>query len=360
VLSGTPAGGSTGSYTLHFTASNGVGSNATQTFTLTVNAAAPASIAVSAGNNQNTPVNHAFATPLKVTVKDAFGDLVPGASVTFTAPASGASGAFSNGSTSISVTTNSAGVASATFTANSVTGGYSVKATVNGVSTAASFSLTNTLVPAAIKVSAGSGQKTTVNTAFATALQAKVTDAKGNAVVGISVTFTAPTSGASGTFSNGSTSITVTTNSSGVASVKFTANTTAGAYNVKATVSGVSTPATFSLTNSPGAAAAIAITGGNNQSTPIGTTFRSPLQVTVTDKYGNPINTSVNVTFTAPTSGASGDFSNGTTTITVSTSSGLASAKFTANKKKGTYSLTASFMDSSKVVHSVTFTLTNT
>jgi streptogramin lyase len=36
VLSGTPAAGSGGSYTLHLTASNGVGSDASQTFTLTV------------------------------------------------------------------------------------------------------------------------------------------------------------------------------------------------------------------------------------------------------------------------------------------------------------------------------------
>jgi sugar lactone lactonase YvrE len=37
VLSGTPAAGTAGTYTLHFTASNGVGANATQVFTLTVN-----------------------------------------------------------------------------------------------------------------------------------------------------------------------------------------------------------------------------------------------------------------------------------------------------------------------------------
>jgi hypothetical protein len=37
VLSGTPSAGTAGTYTLHFTASNGVGANATQVFTLTVN-----------------------------------------------------------------------------------------------------------------------------------------------------------------------------------------------------------------------------------------------------------------------------------------------------------------------------------
>jgi Bacterial Ig-like domain (group 3)/SdrD B-like domain/Domain of unknown function (DUF4214)/Putative Ig domain/CARDB len=44
VLGGTPAAGSQGTYVLHFTAANGVGSNATQTFTLTVNAPAAPTI----------------------------------------------------------------------------------------------------------------------------------------------------------------------------------------------------------------------------------------------------------------------------------------------------------------------------
>jgi hypothetical protein len=38
VLSGTPAPGSVGTYTLHFTATNGLGADATLTFTLTVDA----------------------------------------------------------------------------------------------------------------------------------------------------------------------------------------------------------------------------------------------------------------------------------------------------------------------------------
>jgi uncharacterized delta-60 repeat protein len=357
LLSGTPMGGSTGSYTLHLMAANGVGSDATQTFTLTVDAAAPAGISPTAGNNQNTPVNRAFADALQVTVKDAFGDLVSGASVTFTAPATGAGGSFSNGSNSIVVTTDTSGVASATFTANSLTGSYGVMATISGV-IPTSFSMTNTLVPATIKVQAGNGQKKTVNTAFGTALQAKVTDAKGHPVVGISVTFTAPASGAGGTFSNGSASITVTTNSQGVASVAFTANTIAGSYSVKAAAAGLTTQVSFNLTNTAGAAAAIAVTGGNNQSTAIGTAFASPLHVTVTDQYGNPVSSSVKVTFTAPTSGASGTFG-GKTTTSVSTSSGVARAKLTANKTKGDYEVIASFVDANGITHDATFMLTN-
>jgi hypothetical protein len=81
-------------------------------------------------------------------------------------------------------------------------------------------------------------------------LQALVTDNGGNAVPNASVTFTAPASGAGGTFTNGSTVYTTTTNSSGIAtSSAFTANTNSGSYVVAASVSGVATSAGFSLTN---------------------------------------------------------------------------------------------------------------
>jgi hypothetical protein len=71
-------------------------------------------------------------------------------------------------------------------------------------------------------------------------------------MAGEKVTFTAPASGASGKFANGTTSDTEITNSLGTAtSSAFTANTTGGTYSVTAAVSGASTPASFSLTNIP-------------------------------------------------------------------------------------------------------------
>jgi hypothetical protein len=65
----------------------------------------------------------------------------------------------------------------------------------------------------------------------------------------VSVTFAAPTSGASGTFAGGIN--TAVTGVDGKAtSAAFTANGTTGAYTVTATATGVATPANFSLTNS--------------------------------------------------------------------------------------------------------------
>ncbi len=67
-----------------------------------------------------------------------------------------------------------------------------------------------------------------------------------NPVNGGVITFTAPTSGASATLSAASATIT-----NGAASVNATANATAGSYVVSASVVGVSTPASFHLTNLP-------------------------------------------------------------------------------------------------------------
>ncbi|MGO9088374.1 MAG: hypothetical protein ACLQBK_24475 [Candidatus Sulfotelmatobacter sp.] len=93
------------------------------------------------------------------------------------------------------------------------------------------------------------GQSVTVGTPFAAPLAVTVT-AGGTPVNGAQVTFTAPSSGASGRFANGTATETDTTDSNGVAkSSTFTANSTPGAYNVTATVSGAPTTAGFSLTN---------------------------------------------------------------------------------------------------------------
>ena len=117
---------------------------------------------------------------------------------------------------------------------------------------------TATTVPAAtITPVSGSGQSAAIGSEFANPLAVKVTDASGNPVSGATVTFTGPSSGAGATLS----SATATTDSNGNARVTATANGIAGgtAYQVSASVSGVSTPATFSLTNTQ-AATTIAVT----------------------------------------------------------------------------------------------------
>jgi hypothetical protein len=214
--------------------------------------AAPNTMTANAGTTpQSATVNTAFVNALAVTVRDAGSVPVSGVNVTFTAPGSGASGVFSNSTTTITVVTNASGVAAAPFTANATAGGpYTVTAAATGVTTV-NFSLTNTAAaPNTMTANAGTTpQSATVNTAFANALAVTVMDAGGLPVSGVNVTFTAPGSGASGVFSNSTTTIVVATNASGVAAAPFTANATAGGpYTVTAAATGVTT-VNFSLTN---------------------------------------------------------------------------------------------------------------
>jgi len=104
---------------------------------------------------------------------------------------------------------------------------------------------------AAILVHAGTSQLTPPLSAFGEPLQSVVLDAVGSPVGGEEVAYAAPASGASGTFADSGTNVTVaTTDAFGVASpATFTANGVGGAYIVEATVPGVSAPAEFALEN---------------------------------------------------------------------------------------------------------------
>ncbi len=139
-LSGTPT--VAGSYPFTITANNGVAPNATQAFTLTVTAVGPGvptSVTLSNGSNQSTRVGTAFAQALVALVKDSLGNPVPNVTVTWTAPALGASASFN---VPPSTVTNGSGLATIAATANAISGAYTVVAQVGALS--ASFNLTNT------------------------------------------------------------------------------------------------------------------------------------------------------------------------------------------------------------------------
>ena len=109
---------------------------------ITVSAGAAASVTPTAGTPQSATINSAFATNLGARVDDAYNNPVSGATVTFTAPGSGASGAFAGGVNT--ATTNASGVATATvFAANGTAGSYNVSASAVGVAIPALFALTN-------------------------------------------------------------------------------------------------------------------------------------------------------------------------------------------------------------------------
>ena len=315
------------------------------------------SIAATSGATQSTAVNTAFAAPLVATVTMG-GTPVSGAFVTFTAPATGASGTFVSGTSTETDTTNASGVAtSSTYTANATIGSDTVTAVVAGAIATVNFSLTNTSGPAAsITATSGSLQDATINTAFGAPLVAMVVDANQYPVSGASVTFTAPSSGASGAFaSNSMATETDTTNSSGVAtSSTFTANATAGGYSVTATVAGVTAAANFKLTNITGAVISITATSGTPQSATVNAGFAAPLVVTVTSN-GAPVS-GATVTFEVPTMGASITFAGGVNTAMTNASGVATSRPFTANGSVGTYNVTATVASGAEPAD---FTLTN-
>jgi hypothetical protein len=108
---------------------------------------------------------------------------------------------------------------------------------------------------------------------------------------------------------------------------------------------------TFTL-NVLGPPDSVTATAGTPQSAAVNTQFASPLQATVRDSAGHPLNNVV-VTFTVPGSGASATLSGGGSAQT--NASGVASITATANGTLGSYNVTA-------VVGALTapFALTNT
>jgi hypothetical protein len=96
----------------------------------------------------------------------------------------------------------------------------------------------------------GSGQSVFAGYSFQT-LRARVTE-NGQGVAGVPVTFTAPAGGAGGFFGLLAPSATIQTDAYGWATAPiFTANATAGAYNVTASSSGAAGTGTFTLSNLP-------------------------------------------------------------------------------------------------------------
>jgi hypothetical protein len=106
-----------------------------------------------------------------------------------------------------------------------------------------------TPTPTTVQINAGNNQSADVSTAFGATMKAKVVDAGGAAIAGVTVTFTNPASGASALFSNASNVCTANTDGSGIAtSLSFTANAVPGAWGCVASCS-PATSATFTQNN---------------------------------------------------------------------------------------------------------------
>lgn len=291
---------------------------------------------------QTATVGEPFPNALEVLVTDADGDPVPGVTVTYAAPTDGASAELS----STTATTDATGRASITATANTVAGSYIVTATVEGVDTPAAFNLTNAAGAAAATIAAsGEAQSAIVGTPFPEPLVVRVTDAFGNPVEGVEVSYDAPDAGASAILSATS----VLTDANGLAEVTATANDEAGSYEIAATVDGIAPPATFALTNRLDEGTTVDDGSGDEQQASIGGGFACALVARVADANGDPI-AGVAVDFAAPDSGASATLDNGVVTGTnvraITDENGDAIVAATANDTAGAYVVTATLVGS--------------
>jgi GH25 family lysozyme M1 (1,4-beta-N-acetylmuramidase) len=322
-----------------FTVTARWGNQLSDTFLLTNLPGAPAGIAVTAGNFQNTIVGTAFASALQATVTDAGGNPVAGVAVLFTVPSQGPGGVLA---ALPMVQTDARGIATAPrLMANHSRGTFAVSAAALGVAVPASFLLKNTAAPAKIQIVAGSKQHATVATTYAVPLTVKVTDAGGNPLFDSTVEFAVEsgTSGAGGSLQ----SPVCATNGSGLSSTVLTANSIAGALTVEAWGAGLSAPVIFTLTNTAGAPAGIVAKGGTPQTTAAGKVYTTPLQALVSDAYGNHV-TGATVTFTVvPNAGAGATFANKTSATAATNASGLATAPpLKANSTTGSFTVVAS------------------
>ena len=286
-------------------------------------------LAVSGGNNQGGAVATALGSSLAVTVTDGSGNPVPGVTVNWSVAGGGGSlGALSS-------VTNGAGLASTTWTLGALAGLQSVTATAAGLAGS----------PATISATAAAGSATklaiTVQPASATAgvnvapsLVVTAEDASGN----VATTFSGNVALALSTNPGGAT-LGGTTSVNAVAGVatftNVSLNRAASGYRISATAGGLALDNSAAFAISAAAPAAITVSGGNNQAGAIALILGSPLSVTVTDAFGNPV---AGVSVNWSVGGGGGSL---TSAATTTNSAGVATDSWTLGSLLGAQTATA-------------------
>src|SRR5207245_10276141 len=145
------------------------------------------------------------------------------------------------------------------------------------------FTATGTAGPAATLAKfAGDNQVGQVGTTLATPQTVLVTDAHGNPVPNVTVTWAAASGGGSVNPRSSATDV------AGHASTTRTLGPTPGTQTSTASVTGL-TPVTFSVTAQGGGATQMEISGGQQQTDTVGQKLHVPLSVSVAGVVINPI-----------------------------------------------------------------------
>ena len=242
----------------------------------------PAAISIVQGNGLSGRVGEALADPLIVEVLDAADRPVAGATVVIEL-----SGAVAEPDT---LSTDAQGRASAEITLGSQVGEAPGAARVIAPETPAAVEADFAVVALASSANglagvSGDGQTGPAGTALPGPLVVEVTDAFGNPIANIPVSWTAE--------GGGSVSATsTTTDSEGRTSVTRTLGPTAGIQSTLATSTTedlAGSPVTFTHTVTAGNPSGVLILDGNNQTAAPGATLPKDLVVEVVDEGGNPV-----------------------------------------------------------------------
>lgn len=204
-------------------------------------------LTIDAGTGFTCTVGQAASLDLAVTFADAQGSKISGATITFTAPGDGSLSYLTSSGRVLSVTTNSAGQAAVRFTCGTTSGALAVTVVST---TNAQANITGTASAGAartILIMGGDNQTKTAGTAVTKNPTVKVVDQYGNAVDGVSTTWTP--SGVGGSVSQ---TVIATGNVGqgsvpGVAANVWTLSTTAGANTLTVSATGL-TSVTFNAT----------------------------------------------------------------------------------------------------------------
>ncbi len=273
------------------------------------------------GNNQVGVVLQNLANPLVMRVVDRNDRIVANAEVTYAVTFGG--GKVNGGAQAI-VKSNELGEASVTWQLGPNAGTNVVRAS-SGSLTGSPFDFQASAQsgsPAHLVLQSGNNASGIVNQELAAPLTVRVTDTNNNGIDGVPVIFELLQG--SGSLSS---NVSMTANG-GFASSKITFGQESGVRMVRASAGNLQgSPILFNVTARAASATAMHIvTRTNNQSGTIGLPLNFPLQVKVSDQYGNGIG-NVSIDFVVKKGG--GNFSGAPTATVATNDKGIAEVKWT-------------------------------
>ncbi len=236
----------------------------------------PEAIRITVGADQVGTVGQPLPEQLTILITGQRNKPVPGVDVSFTVTAGG-------GSVEPAVVrTGADGTARTTWTLGTKAGPQTVAATAAGLQPVV-FSAEARPGPAeALTVVSGDGQAGKAGEPLATPLVVEVSDAYGNPVAGMAVTWSTESSGGQIDPDSG------TTDANGRAEASWRLGTRRGEQHVTASA-GQSASTVFTAVAAPGPAAGVSAASGDGQIGIAGKRLGEPLVVRVTDAYGNGV-----------------------------------------------------------------------